>query len=68
MHPLTVAVNSKSKERFILDLRHVNKQVVQYKIKFEAWRTAKQYMQIDSFGFIFYLKSGYHHIDILPLH
>jgi hypothetical protein len=53
VNPITVAVNGKDKERLILDLRHVNKQVVQYKIKFEAWRTAKQYMQIDSFGFIF---------------
>jgi hypothetical protein len=25
-------------------------------------------MQIDSFGFIFDLKSGYHHIAIFPLH
>jgi hypothetical protein len=68
VNPLTVAVNGKNKERLILDVRHVNKQVVQYKIKFEAWRTAKQYMQIDSFGFIFDLKSGYHHIVIFPLH
>ena len=68
VNPLTVAVNGKGKERLILDLRHVNKQAVQNKIKFEDWRTAKQYMQINSFGFIFDLKSGYHHIDIFPLH
>jgi hypothetical protein len=53
----------------ILDLRHVNKQVSQNKIKFEDWRTLKQYMKIKiNFGFIFYLKPGYHHIDIFPLH
>ena len=52
----------------ILDLRHVNKQVAQNKIKFEDWKTAEQYMQINSFGFIFDFKSGYHHIDIFPLH
>jgi hypothetical protein len=46
VNPLTVAVNGKGKERLILDLRHVNKQVVQNKIKFEDWKTAKQYMQI----------------------
>jgi hypothetical protein len=68
VHPLTVAVNSKSKERLILDLRYVNKQVVQNKIKFEDWSTAKQYMQINSFSFIFDLTSGYHHIYIFPLH
>ena len=53
VNPLTVADNGKGKERLILDVRHVNKQVVQKKIKFEDWRTAKQYMQINSFGFIF---------------
>jgi hypothetical protein len=53
----------------ILDLRHVNKQVSQNKIKFEDWRTTKQYMKIKiNFGFIFDLKSGYHPIDIFPLH
>ena len=51
-----------------MPLRHVNKQVVHKKIKFKDWRTAKQYMQINSFGFIFNLKSGYHHIDIFSLH
>ena len=51
-----------------MPLRHVNKQVVHKKINFQDWRTAKQYMQINSFGFIFNLKSGYHHIDIFSLH
>jgi hypothetical protein len=52
--PLTVAVNSKGKDMLILDLGHVNKQVSQNKIKFEDWRTTKQYMKIKiNFGFIF---------------
>ena len=34
---------------------------------FEDWRTTKQYMKIQ-INFIFDLKSGYHHIDIFPLH
>ena len=64
VNPLTVSINSKSKERLILDLRHVNKQVLLSKFKFEDWRTLKQYATPDSFGFVFDLKSGYHHIDI----
>ena len=50
MNPLTVAVNGKGKERLILDLGHVKKKIVQNEIKFEDWRTAKQYMQINSLG------------------
>ena len=47
----------------ILDLGQVNKQVSQNKIKFEDWRTTKQYMKIKiNFGFNFDLKFGYHHI------
>ena len=33
VNPLTVSVNAKGKHRLILDLRHVNEQVVQNKIK-----------------------------------
>ena len=49
MNQFTVAVNGEGNESVILDLRHVNKQVVQNKIKFEDRRTAKQYMQINYF-------------------
>jgi hypothetical protein len=61
VNPLTVSINSKGKERLILDLRHVNKQVVLNKIKFKNWITLKQYATKGGFGFVFflYLKSGY---------
>ena len=61
VNPLTVSINGKGKERLILDLRHVNKQVVLNKIKFENWTTLKQYVTKVGFGFVFDLKSGYHH-------
>jgi hypothetical protein len=64
VNPLTVSINGKGKERLILDVRHINKHVVLNKIKFENWTTLKQYVTKGGFGFIFYLKSGYHHIDI----
>ena len=68
VNPLTVSINGKGKERLILDLRHVNKQVVLNQIKFENWITLKQYVTKRGFGFVFffYLKSapGYHHIDM----
>ena len=44
VNPLTVSINCKEKERLILDLRNVNKEVVLNKIKFENWTTLKQYV------------------------
>jgi hypothetical protein len=52
---LTVSINGKGKERLILDLRHVNKQVVLNKIKFENWITLKQYVTKGGFGFVFFV-------------
>ncbi|CAG2244135.1 unnamed protein product [Mytilus edulis] len=68
VNPLTVSINSSGKGRLILDLRHVNKQVVYSKIKFEDWKTASQFLTSDCFGFAFDLKAGYHHINIFPNH
>jgi hypothetical protein len=64
VNPLTVSINSKGKERLILDLRHINKQVDLNTIQFENWTTLKQYVTKSGFGFILDLKSGYHQIDI----
>jgi hypothetical protein len=55
VNPLTVSINGKGKERLILDLRHVNKQVVLNQIKFENWITLKQYVTKGGFGFFFFL-------------
>ncbi len=68
VNPLTVSINAKGKHRLILDLRHVNKQVVVDKIKFEDLKTAKQYVQPGCFGYSFDLKAGYHHIDVCTEH
>ena len=59
-----MSFNGKGKERLILDLRHVNKHVRLDKFKFEDWKTLKQYINLNSYGFVFDLKSGYHHVDI----
>ena len=48
-----VSINGKGKELLIPDLRHVNKQVVLNKIKFENWITLKQYVTKGGFGFVF---------------
>jgi hypothetical protein len=64
VNPLTVSINGKGKERLILDLRHINKQVDLNTIQFENWTTLKQYVTKSGFGFFLDLKSGYHQIDI----
>ena len=51
---------------YLLDLRHVNKYVSKNRVKYENWRTALTYFQINSFMISFDLKSGYHHVDIHP--
>ena len=64
---LPVADNG-DKLRLILDLRHINQFLRVPKIKFEDIRTIRDlYQQGDCF-FKFDIKSGYHHIDILPEH
>ena len=68
VNPLTVAINSSGKGRLILDLRHVNKQVVYSRVKFEDWKIASQYLSLDSYGFVFDVKAGYHHLNIFPNH
>ena len=64
VNPLTVSINGKGKERLILDLRQVINQDVLNKIKFENWTTLQEYVTKGGFGYVFDLKSGYHHIDI----
>jgi hypothetical protein len=66
--PLTVSVNAKGKERLILDLRHVNEHIVLSKMKFEDVACAKQFLSSECFGFVWDLKSGYHHVDIFHSH
>jgi hypothetical protein len=63
VNPLTVSINGKGKERLILDLRQVINQEVLNKIKFENWTTLTEYVTKGGFGYVFDLKSVYHHID-----
>ena len=55
VNPLTVSINGKGNEQLILDLRHVKKQEVLNKIKFENWTTLKQYVTKGGFGFVFFI-------------
>ena len=68
VNPLTVAYNRKGKPRLVLDARHLNDKLHQFKIKFEDVKIAETLFEENSFLFTFDLKGAYHHIDIFEEH
>ena len=68
VNPLSVSVHKTGKRRLILDLRNVNKFLWKQPVKYEDLRTALLFLRPHGFMFQFDLKSGYHHISILPEH
>ena len=68
VNPLSVAVQSSGKKRLILDLRKVNYHVWKQSVKYEDLKMASLYLRQGKYLFSFDLKSGYHHIDMLPDH
>ena len=40
VNPLSVSVQTNGKKRLILDLRHVNKYLINRKVKYEDWKFA----------------------------
>jgi hypothetical protein len=68
VNPLTVAYNRKGKPRLVLDARHINVVLHQFKIKFEDVKIAETLFEENSFLFTFDLKGAYHHIDIFEEH
>ena len=68
VNPLSVSIQASGKKRLILDLRYPNQFLMKSKIKFEDAKTML-YSFIDcsqNWLFSFDIKSGFHHIDILP--
>ena len=67
INPLSVDVKD-GKKRLILDLRYVNMHVWKEHIKYEDYRTLKNFLCRGDFIYSFDLKSGYHHVDIFDEH
>ena len=61
-NPLTVAGSKKL--RLVLDLRHVNKFLQDYKFRYENLKTLEKIFEREFHFANFDLKSGYHHISI----
>ena len=68
VNPLSVSERSDGKCRLILDLRHVNKHLFKFAVRYEGLETFSQYLVPNSFCVKFDLKSGYHHLGIFPPH
>ena len=68
VNPLTVAKNKTGKLRLVLDCRHVNPHLFQFKFKYENHEVARVMFQKGDQMFTFDLKSAYHHIMIDEAH
>jgi len=72
VNPLSVSVQPNGKKRLILDLRHVNQFLTKAHVKFEdasfMFRLLSNHFSPKGWTCSFDIKSGYHHIDILPEH
>ena len=62
INPLTVAYNKADKPRLVLDCRHVNPHLYQFKFKYEDSSVARQMFDKGDQLFSYDLKSAYHHI------
>ena len=67
VNPLSVSIQSSGKKRLILDLRLVNLYIFKQKFKCEDLSVALKVMS-KGYLFKFDLKSGYHHVEIFPVH
>ena len=67
VNPLTVAAKG-DKLRLVLDLSHINRHVFRQPCKIEGPETLAKYLPGANWLFGFDLKSGYHHVDIVPRH
>ena len=68
VNPLSVDCKANGKMRLILDLRHVNKDLFKFSVKYEGLEMLAQFVESKGFCIKFDLKSGYHHLGIFPPH
>ena len=68
VNPLTVAFNKAGKPRLVLDCRHVNKFIHDFKFRLEDVSVARDLFDKNDFLFGFDLKSAYHFIEIYEDH
>ena len=64
VNPLTVARNKSGKLRLVLDCRHINVSLFQFRFKYENADVARVLFEQGDYMITFDLKSAYHHITI----
>lgn len=67
VNPLSVS-EKHEKKRLILDLSFINNFWEERTVKIWRFKIPKQYFEKDCFMTKFDLQSGYHHLDINPMH
>ena len=65
---LSVVENSSGEKRLVINLRRLNRFLFKQKFKYEDLIIAMLLFQRGDYLFSFDLKSGYHHVDIAPIH
>ena len=68
VNPLSVSIQPSGKKRLILDLRDVNNSYLSKVLSTETGKLLWLILRKTRTCFLFYLKSGYHHIDIAQQH
>jgi len=68
VNPLTVAYSKSGKPRLVLDCRHVNPNLFQFRFKYEDSNTARKIFEKGDFVFSYDLSSAYHHLSIFADH
>ena len=64
VNPLTLVYNKSSKPSLVLDCRHINPHLFQFKFKYEDGYTTRKIFEKGDYIFSFDLKSAYHNISI----
>ncbi|KAK3083122.1 hypothetical protein FSP39_014546 [Pinctada imbricata] len=64
--PLTVAYNQVRKARLVLDCRHINTHLYQFKFKYEDGNVVRSVFEKGDHLLSYDLKSAYHHVIIHP--
>ena len=58
VNPLTVAFSNSSKPRLVLDCRHINPHLHQYRFKYGDGKVAREMFDVGDFIFSYDLKSA----------
>ena len=66
--PLSVVTSGAGKKRLVVNLRHVNQYLWKQKFKYEDLQVAMTMFSKGELMFVFDLKSGYHHVEIVKHH